>query len=51
MKKVIGVICCLAGGMMIGLFAGQLNSIPGALCFTGGVALLVGGITLAGKGY
>ena len=49
MKKVFQVICCAAGAGMIGFFANQLNTIVGAVCFTLGVALLVGSIVLISK--
>ena len=44
MKKVLQVICCAAGGGMIGFFANQLNTVIGCVFFTLGVVLLVGSI-------
>ena len=49
MKKIIQIIGCAAGGGMIGFFANQLNTIVGSICFTLGVALLVGSIVLVSK--
>ena len=49
MKKVLQTICCAVGSGMIGFFAGELNTIVGAVCFTLGVALLVGSIVLISK--
>ena len=49
MKKVFQVICCATGSGMIGFFANQLNTIIGCVCFTLGVALLVGSIILVSK--
>ena len=49
MKKIIQIIGCAAGGGMIGFFANQLNTIIGSICFTLGVALLVGSIVLVSK--
>ena len=49
MKKVFQVICCAAGGGMIGFFANQLNTVIGCAFFTLGVALLVGSIILMSK--
>ena len=49
MKKVLQVICCAVGGGMIGFFANQLNTVVGSVCFTLGVALLVGSIILVSK--
>lgn len=49
MRKVLQVICCAVGGGMIGFFAGQLNTVIGCICFTFGVALLVGSIILLSK--
>ena len=46
MKKVLQIICCAAGGGMIGFFANQLNTIIGSVCFTIGIVLLVGSIIL-----
>ena len=49
MKKVLHVICCAIGGGMIGFFANHLNSVVGSVCFTLGVALLVGSIISVSK--
>ena len=49
MKKVLQTICCAVGSGMIGFFASELNTIVGAVCFTLGVALLVGSIVLISK--
>ena len=49
MKKVLQVICCAVGSGMIGFFANQLNTVVGSVCFTLGVALLVGSIILVSK--
>ena len=50
MKKVIGAIGCVVGGGMIGFFAGRLNTVVGAVCFSLGVVLLVSSTLLfAGK--
>jgi len=49
MKKVLQIICCAAGGGMIGFFANRLNTVVGSVCFTLGVALLVGSIILVSK--
>ena len=49
MKKAFRVICCAVGSGMIGFFANQLNTIAGIVCFTLGVALLVGSIILVSK--
>lgn len=46
MKKVIQIILCALGGGMIGFFANQLNTVPGAICFSVGVAMLVGSIAV-----
>ncbi|MBR6796705.1 MAG: hypothetical protein IKM53_05080 [Clostridia bacterium] len=46
MKKAFLVICCAAGGGMIGFFANQLNTVVGCVFFALGVALLVGSIIL-----
>ena len=49
MKKAFLVICCAAGGGMIGFFANQLHTAVGCVCFTLGVALLVSSIILVSK--
>ena len=49
MKKVLQVICCAVGGVMIGFFANQLNTVIGCVFFTLGVVLLVGSISLVSK--
>ena len=49
MKKAFLVICCAAGGGMIGFFANQLNTGVGSLCFTIGIVLLVNSIILISK--
>ncbi len=49
MKKVLQVICCAAGGGMIGFFANLLNTVVGCVCFTLGVALLVASIVIISK--
>lgn len=49
MKKVLPMLCCAAGGVLIGLFANQLHTVAGAVCFTLGVALLVGSIFLLSR--
>ena len=49
MKKVFQVICCAVGGGMIGFFANQLDTVIGCVCFTLGIALLVGSIVLVSK--
>ena len=49
MKKILQIICCAVGSGMIGFFASELNTIVGAVCFTLGVALLVGSIVLISK--
>lgn len=49
MRKFFHVICCAVGGGMIGFFANQLNTVVGSVCFTLGVALLVGSIILVSK--
>ena len=46
MKKVFQIICCAAGGGMIGFFANRLNTVVGCVFFTIGVALLVGSIVI-----
>ena len=49
MKKIMQIICCALGSGMIGFFANQLNSVPGCVCFSVGVVLLVGSIALSAK--
>ena len=49
MKKAFRVICCAAGGGMIGFFANQLNTVTGCVFFTLGVVLLVCSIVLVSK--
>ena len=49
MKKAFHVICCVAGGGLIGFFANQLNTVVGCVFFTLGVALLVGSIIPVSK--
>ncbi len=49
MKKIIQIICCVVGSVMIGFFANQLNTSVGSLCFTIGVVLLVDSIILISK--
>ena len=49
MKKAFQVICCAAGGGMIGFFANQLNTVVGCVLFTLGVVLLVGSIIIVSK--
>lgn len=49
MKKLLQIICCAAGGGMIGFFANRLNTVVGCIFFTLGVALLVGSIILVSK--
>ena len=46
MKKVLQIICCAAGGGMIGFFANRLDTVIGSVCFTLGIVLLVGSIIL-----
>ena len=46
MKKVLQIICCAAGGGMIGFFANRLDTVIGSVCFTIGIVLLVGSIIL-----
>ena len=46
MKNIIRIVCCTLGGVMIGFFANQLNTILGCVCFTVGIALSVGSGTL-----
>ena len=41
MKKVIGAIGCVVGGGMVGFFAGRLDTVVGAVCFSLGIVLLV----------
>ena len=40
---------CVAGGIMIGFFANQLNTAVGAVLFSLGVAILAGSIILRTK--
>lgn len=49
MKKVIQTICCASGGVLIGFFANQLNTVVGSICFTLGVVLLVASIVMISK--
>ena len=49
MKKILQIACCALGSGMIGYFANQLDRIPGVICFTLGVALLVGSIAVIAK--
>ena len=46
MKKIPSTICCALGSGMIGYFADQLNTIAGSICFTLGIAMLVGSIVI-----
>lgn len=49
MKNIIRIVCCALGGVMIGFFANQLNTVLGCVCFTLGIALLVGSIISMSK--
>ena len=49
MKKYLSCIGSGIGGGMIGLFANQLDTPIGIVCFTVGVILLVVGITISSK--
>ena len=49
MKKLLQVICCAAGGGMIGFFANQLNTAAGSICFALGVTVLVASIIMICK--
>ena len=40
MKKIIYIIGCVIGGILVGFFAGKLNTILGTVMFTIGVCLL-----------
>ncbi len=49
MKKLISIVCCALGGIMVGFFANQLSSVIGCICFVLGIVLLVGAITAISK--
>jgi len=49
MKKAFYVICCAAGGGMIGFMANRLDTVVGCVIFTLGVFVLVGSIILISK--
>ena len=46
MKKIAPTVCCALGSGMIGYFADQLNTIAGSVCFSLGIAMLVGSILI-----
>ena len=41
MKKMLLLVCCALGGVMIGFFANRLDTVYGGLLFALGVAVLV----------
>ena len=49
MNKLLRIIFSALGGGLIGIFAGQLNTVYGCILFTFGVALLVGSIAWTNK--
>ena len=49
MKKYLQIICCAAGGGMIGYFANRLNTVVGCVFFSLGVVLLAGSIIFTSK--
>ena len=49
MKKITQIVCCAAGGGMIGFFANQLNTGVGSMCFAIGVVLLVNSVIFISK--
>ena len=46
MKKVLQIILAVGGGIMIGVFANQLDRIIGCICFAIGVVMLTVSITM-----
>ena len=42
-------ICCAAGGILMGFFSNQLNTVIGCILFSLGIALLGGAILLSPK--
>ena len=46
MKKVLQVIFAAGGGIMIGVFANQLDTVIGCICFVVGVVMLTVSITM-----
>ena len=40
MKKVLQIVLAAAAGIMIGIFANQLDTIVGCVCFVVGVVML-----------
>ena len=46
MKKVLQIVLAAGGGIMIGIFANQLDTIIGCVCFAIGVVMLTVSITM-----
>ena len=47
MKRILQIVLSAGGGLLIGLFANQLNTVVGCLCFGLGVVLLTVTITIS----
>ena len=46
MKKILQLVLSAVGGGMIGIFANQLNTVVGGICFALGVVLLTVSIAM-----
>ena len=44
MRKTLETTFCALGSCMIGFFANQLETVPGVICFSLGIAMLTGSI-------
>ncbi len=46
MKKILQIVFAASGGIIIGIFANQLDTIIGCVCFAIGVIMLTVSITM-----
>ncbi len=46
MKKVLQIVLAAGGGVMIGIFSNQLDTVIGCVCFAVGIVLLTVSITM-----
>ena len=46
MKKILQIVLAAGGGVMIGAFANQLDTIIGCVCFAIGIVILIVSVTM-----